>query len=246
MKACDVMTREIITVAPGAPIREAIRLMLDNNISGLPVVDSAGKVQGILTEGDLLHRSEIATEKHHWPWLDFLLGPGRMASDYVKSHGRVCEELMSRNVVSVAADAPLAEIVGLMERRRIKRVPVIEDGVLLGMVSRADLLAALARVLDAPQVPAGGDEEIRARVMAELDKVGWAPRTGLTISVASGIVELDGVILDEHERQALRVAAENVPGVRGIVDRLVWVEPVSGTVIEAGDEKSATLEAPRR
>lgn len=245
MKARDVMTRDLVTVARGAPLREAIRLMLDNNISGLPVIGASGKLEGILTEGDLLHRSEIATERHHWPWLDFLLGPGRLASDYVKSHGRVCDELMSRNVVSVDPDAELAEIVALMERRRIKRVPVIENGELVGMVSRADLLAALARMLDAPRGPAGSDDEIRERVTAELDKLDWAPRSGLSVMVENGIVHLDGVILDEHEREALRVAAENVPGVSGIVDRLVWVEPVSGTVIEGRDEKPAGLGAPQ-
>lgn len=239
MKASDVMTRNVITVPCGAPLLSAIRLMLDNNISGLPVVDAAGKVEGILTEGDLLRRSELATERHHWSWLDFLLGPGRMASDYVKTHGRVCDDLMSREVVSVIPAAPLDEIVGLMERRRIKRVPVIEDGKLLGMVSRANLLAALAQALEAPQIPAGSDDDIKARVMAEVEKADWAPRAGLTITVTNGIVELDGVILDEHERAALRVAAENVPGVKGIVDRLIWVEPVSGTVLDAGDQRGA-------
>jgi CBS domain-containing protein len=246
MKALDVMTPNVVTIASGTPIREAIRLMLDRNISGLPVVDAAGKVAGILTEGDLLRRSEIATEKQRWPWLDFLLGPRRTASAYVRTHGRVCDELMSREIVSVTPDAPLVEIVEVMERRRIKRVPVIENGALLGMVSRIDLLAALARALDAPQVPAGSDDAIREQVLAELDKVDWAPRAGLTITVVDGVVELDGVILDEHERTALRVAAENVPGVKGTVDRLVWVEPVSGTVIEGAGENSATVKPPRR
>jgi CBS domain-containing protein len=246
MKACDVMTRDVLTVTRGAPLREAIRLMLDHNISGVPVVGPDGRVEGILTEGDLLRRSEIATEKRHWPWLDFLLGPGRMASDYVKTHGRVCDELMSHDVISVVPDTPLAEIVALMERRRIKRVPVIENGALLGMVSRADLLAAIARVLDAPQAPAGSDDEIRAQVLAELAKRDWAPRAGLTITVTDGIVELDGVILDEHERAALRVAAENAPGVKAVSDRLVWVEPVTGTVIERADENSATIKPAAR
>ncbi len=239
MKASDVMTRNVVTITRHAPIREAIRLMLDHKISGLPVVDAAGKIQGILTEGDLLRRSEIATERRHWPWLDFLLGPGRNASEYVRTHGRICEQLMTHDVITVAPDTSLAEIVQLMERRRIKRVPVVEDEKLLGIVSRPDLLAAVARALDAPQPPAGDDDVIRERVLAELARADWAPRSGLTITVSGGVVEFDGVILDEHERTALRVAAENVPGVRGIVDRLVWVEPVSGTVIEAGEEHAA-------
>jgi CBS domain-containing protein len=233
MLASDVMTRNLVTIARDAPIREAIRLMLDNKLSGLPVVDGAGKLVGILTEGDLLHRSEIATETHHWHWLEFVLGPGRMASEYVRSHGRIVDELMTREIVGVTPDTPLDEIVALMERRHIKRVTVLEDGALIGIVSRADLLGALARALDAQQNPATGDEEIRARILAELEKVAWAPRAGLTIKVKDRIVELDGVVFDEHERRALRVAAENVPGVKAVSDRLVWVEPVSGTVIDA-------------
>jgi len=236
MKASDVMTRDVVTIRRDAPIREAIRLMLDNHISGLPVVDAAGKVVGILTEGDLLRRGEIATERRRWPWLDFLLGPGRMASEYVRTHGRICEQLMSQEVRSVTPETPLAEIVAQMEHHRIKRLPVLENGALVGMVSRADFLAAVAHVLDAPQAAGGSDDDIRARVLAELEKADWAPRAGLTITVSDGIVELDGVILDEHERAALRVAAENVPGVKGIADRLVWVEPVSGTVIEPSDD----------
>jgi CBS domain-containing protein len=246
MNAADVMTRNVVTVERSTPIREAIRLMLANKVSGLPVVDPAGKVEGILTEGDLLRRSEIATERRHWPWLDFLLGPGRTASEYVRTHGRTCEQLMSHDVVSVAPDTSLAEIVHLMERRRIKRLPVMEDGNLLGIVSRPDLLAAVARALDAPQAPVAGDDAIHDRILAELEKADWAPRSGLTITVSDGIVELDGVILDEHERTALRVAAENVPGVKGIVDRLVWVEPVSGTVIEAGEASTPTPKPPAR
>ncbi|HEY3908257.1 MAG TPA: CBS domain-containing protein [Stellaceae bacterium] len=233
MLASDVMTRDIVSIGPGAPIREALRLMLDRKISGLPVVDGAGKLVGILTEGDLLHRSEIATERHRWHWLEFVMGPARMAEEYVKTHGRVIEELMTREVVTVGGDTPLGEIVALMERRRIKRVPVIDGDALVGIVSRADLLAALARALDAQQAPAGGDEEIRRCVLAELAKANWAPRAGLTITVSDGVVALEGVVFDEHERAALRVAAENVPGIKGISDRLVWVEPVSGTVIDA-------------
>jgi CBS-domain-containing membrane protein len=244
MLASEVMTRNIVTIGRDAPIRDAIRLMLDNKVSGLPVVDARDKMIGILTEGDLLHRSEIATEKHHWRWLEFVLGPGRMASEYVKTHGRLVGELMTREVVTIGVDTPLGDIVALMEHHHVKRLPVIDNGKLAGIVSRADLLAALGKALDAQAVPAASDEDIRARILAELEKVEWAPRDGLTIAVADGVVELSGVVFDEHERAALRVAAENIPGVKGISDRLVWVEPVSGTVIEATQEAPQTI-APR-
>jgi CBS domain-containing protein len=244
MQASDVMTRSIVSIGPDAPVRDAIHLMLDHKVSGLPVVDMAGKLVGILTEGDLLRRSEIATEKHHWRWLEFVLGPGHRAGEYVRTHGRVVGELMTREVVAIGVDAPLDAIVGLMEHHHIKRLPVIDDDTLVGIVSRADLLAALGRALDAPAAPAASDEEIRARLLAELEKVDWAPRDGLTIAVTDAVVELSGVVFDEHEREALRVAAENIPGVKGISDRLVWVEPVSGTVVEAVQEAPQTT-APR-
>jgi CBS domain-containing protein len=246
MIAADIMTTNIITVTSRTPLREAIRLMLDEKISGLPVVDAHGRIEGILTEGDLLHRSEIGTERRHWPWLDFLLGPGHMAADYVRTHGRLCGELMTRDVISISPHTPLAQIVELMERRHIKRVPVVEDEALVGIVTRADLLTALARALDRVEAAPVGDDDIRARVVAELDKLEWAPRSGLTITVQNGIVELDGVILDEHERIALRVAAENLPGVNGVVDRLVWVEPVSGTAIEGEAEGPGGTNPPPR
>jgi CBS-domain-containing membrane protein len=243
MQASDVMTRRIVSIENTASIREAIRLMLDNSISGLPVVDAGGKVIGVLTEGDLLRRSEIATEKHRWRWLELVLGPGRMASEYVRTHGRVVDELMTREVLTVAVDTRLEEIVALMERHRIKRLPVIDNNTLVGIVSRADLLAALGRALDAQDTAPASDEEILARVLAELESTDWAPRDGLTITVSDGFVDLVGVVFDEHERVALRVAAENVAGVKGISDNLVSVEPVSGTVLNTSQQPPERPEA---
>jgi len=245
MKASDVMSRNILSVGRDATIAEAIRLMLDNQISGLPVIDAAGRLVGILTEGDLLRRSETGTERHRPRWLEILMGPGRLAGEYVRTHGRKVEEIMTRDLVSVTPDTPLDEIVALMERRRIKRVPVLDGDVPVGIVSRADLLRALARTLEEQQVTAGGDNEIRERILAELANVSWVPRDGFAISVTDGVVGLDGVILDEKEREALRVAAENVPGVRAVEDRLVWVEPVSGTIIDAPHTARTATKPPR-
>jgi predicted transcriptional regulator len=218
--------------------------MLDNRISGLPVID-AGRLVGILTECDLLRRSETGTERHRPRWLEILMGPGRLADEYVRTHGRKVEEIMTRQPVSVTPDTPLDEIVALMERRRIKRVPVLDGDVPVGIVSRADLLRALARTLEEQQGAAAGDDEIRERILAELAKVSWVPRDGLAITVVDGVVALDGVILDEKERAALRVAAENVPGVRAVEDRLVWVEPVSGTIIDAPQDARTATKPPR-
>jgi CBS domain-containing protein len=233
MNASDVMTRNIHSVRPDATIAEAVALMLDNRISGLPVIDEAGRLVGILTEGDLLRRSETGTERHRPRWLEILMGPGRLAEEYVRTHGRRIAEVMTRDPVTVTPDTPLKEIVELMERHRIKRVPVLQGDAPVGILSRADLLRGLAGALEATSVGGTSDEEISERIRAELAKAAWVPRDGISITVENGIVDLNGVILDEHERGALRVAAENVPGVRAVEDHLVWVEPVSGTIIDA-------------
>jgi len=232
MNASDVMTRTILSVRPDAVIAEAIRLMLDNRISGLPVIDEGGQLVGILTEGDLLRRGETATERHRPRWLEILMGPGRLAEEYVRTHGRRIAEVMTRDPVSVTPDTPLKEIVELMERHRIKRVPVLDGDAPVGILSRADLLRGLAGALAAAPAVATSDEEIRERILAELARAAWVPRDGIAITVENGVVDLNGVILEEKERDALRVAAENVPGVTAVEDHLVWVEPVSGTVID--------------
>ena len=245
MNASHVMTREILSVGPDTTVAEAIRTMLDNRISGLPVIDEAGRLAGVLTEGDLMRRGETATERHRPRWLEILMGPGRLAEEYVRTHGRKIGEVMTRDPVCVRPDTTLKEIVELMERHRIKRVPVLEGEVMVGILSRADLLRGLAGALEAAPVAATSDEEIRERILAELARAAWVPRDGIAITVENGVVDLNGVILDEKERGALRVAAENVPGVKAVEDHLVWVEPVSGTVIDA-PPRASTAEGPAR
>jgi CBS domain-containing protein len=247
MNASDVMTRSVLSVRPDATIAEAIRLMLDNRISGLPVIDEAGRLVGILTEGDLLRRSETGTERHRPRWLEILMGPGRLAEEYVRTHGRRIAEVMTRDPVTVTPDRPLKEIVELMERHRIKRVPVLDGEVPVGILSRADLLRGLAGALEATPIAVMSDAEIRESILTELAKAAWVPRDGIAITVENGVVDLNGVILDEKERDALRVAAENVPGVRAVEDHLVWVEPVSGTIIDAPrDARSGEAPATRQ
>lgn len=240
MNAGEVMSRNPIAVPAEAGLAEALRLMFDHRVSGLPVVDGKAGLVGILTEGDLLRRGEIGTAGQRSRWLDLLTMPGRLASDYVRTHTRRVGEIMTRDVVSVAEEAPLTEIVRLMERRRIKRVPVLRDGALVGIVSRADLLHAIRRLIVAEPETAASDETIRQHVLAELARAPWAPH-GLTVDVVDGVVTLDGVILDERMRGALRVAAENVPGVKAVADRIVWiwVEPHSGTVFETLSDKES-------
>jgi CBS domain-containing protein len=245
MKAADVMTRKVLTVTPDASVGDAVRMMLDAGISGVPVVEKSGKLVGIVTEGDFLRRAEIGTGRHRPRWLEILLGPGKMAGEYVKTHARKVEEVMTLNPVSVPEDAPLDEIVTLMEKRRIKRVPVTRMGAVVGIVSRANLLRALASL--AGELPPGSatDAAIRDRVAAELEAQSWAPLGSTSIFVHDGIVEMRGVVFSEDQRQAMTVAVENVPGVKAIEDHLVWVEPISGTAILPTGEIAAAAEKDR-
>jgi len=236
MKAGNLMNPRVLTVRADAPIGTAPRLMLQNRISGLPVVDAQDRLVGIVTEGDFLRRSETETERRRPRWLEILAGPGKLAEEYVRSHGRKVEAVMTREVVAANEATPLDELVRLMERHRVKRLPVLRDGKIVGIVSRADLLHAPAGVAAQVPPPAAGDSTIRERILAELAKRPWAPIATVTVSVKDGVVELTGTVTDDRERAALKVAAENVAGVKAVRDQLLWVEPMSGTVIGPNDE----------
>jgi CBS domain-containing protein len=239
MKAADVMTRQIVSVPPEASIADAAGAMLEHGISGLPVVDAEGRVAGIITEGDLLRRTETGTERKRPRWIEMLVGPGKLANEYVRTHGRRVSEVMTPDVVSVAEDTPLGDVVELMERKRIKRVPVLRADRIVGIVSRANLLRALAGVASEIAPGGKGDADIRAQLLAEVDRQSWGPRGSIDIGVRNGVVDFWGVILDERARLALRVAAENVPGVTQVRDHMVWVEPHSGIVIDAPPESAS-------
>lgn len=232
MRVSDIMTHPAITVTPDMTVGEAAELMIQHRISGLPVVDKAGEVVGIVTEGDLLRRAETGTERRRARWLEFLIAPGRLASEYAHTHGRRVAEVMTDTVQSVAPDDAVADVVTLMERRRIKRVPVVERGRLVGIVSRANLVRALLHNLPHGEVsPAPSDQEIRERILAEIAQQPWGPRASVDVRVENGVVELHGAVIDDRERPALRVLAENVPGVREVRDHLTWIEPLSGLVV---------------
>jgi CBS domain-containing protein len=232
MKAGDVMTRPVIWVRPDTTIAEAAELMLQHRISGLPVIAADGAVVGVVTESDLLRRAETGTQRRHAHWLEFLIAPGRLARDYTDANARKVGEAMSTAVVSAAPQDPLEDVVRLMERHRIKRVPIVENGQLVGIVSRANLVRALVRAMAKP-VPHGAisDEQIRGQILGEIDNQPWGPRASVSVRVKDGAVELHGAITDERERAALQVLAESTPGVKSVLDHLVWVEPLSGLVI---------------
>ncbi|AMN45014.1 CBS domain-containing protein [Rhodoplanes sp. Z2-YC6860] len=241
METQDVMSRPVFSIAPTDSLDSAIRVMLHNHISGLPVVDAEGRLQGMLTEGDLLRRAETATQRQRPRWLAFLLGPGRLADDYVHAHGRKVGEIMTPDPVTVAEDTPLEHVVSLMEKHRIKRVPVMRGGKVMGIISRANLLYALASIAREAKPVKLDDRAIRNRLLAELEGQSWAPTRSIDVVVRDGIVQLWGTITDERERQATIVAAENIPGVKRIEDHLAWVDPMTGMVVESDGQATCPL-----
>ena len=236
MKAEDVMTRDVISIGPDKTVLQAARLMLQHHISGLPVVDKDGKLVGVLSEGDFLRRRETRTEHKRSRWLEFLMGPGRIAAEYSHSHGSKVAEVMTTEVQTVDELTALEDIVDLMERKRIKRVPVVCGGQLVGIVTRSNLMHAMVSMARVAQPSAKDDMTIREKLLAEFQKEIWAPAAMTNVVVRDGVVELWGVIVDERQREAMKVAAENIPGVKSVNDHLVWVEPTSGMVIEPRED----------
>ncbi len=241
MKAQDVMTLGVISVQSNASVMRAVQLMLQNEISGLPVVDDKGSLVGIVTESDFLRRGELGTQRKRPRWLEFLVGPGRLAEEYVRACGRKVDEIMTPEPYTVSVDTPVDEIVRLMEKHRIKRLPVVENGRPVGMVSRANLLAALARVSREVTAPTTSDVAIWERISAECAKQPWASK--INVIVKHGIVELRGAITDERERQAFVVAAENVPGVKAVRDHLVWLDGMSGMAFLSQEDERQSAES---
>jgi CBS domain-containing protein len=230
MRVKDVMTPKVISVRVDETVVNAARLMLQQQISGLPVVDKKGQLVGIVTEGDFLRRGELGTQRRRPKWLEFLLGPGKLAQEYVHASSKKIEDVMTPDPRTIGEDETLEAVVDMMERHRIKRVPVTRDGRLVGIVSRANLMHALASLARDVSPPAGGDSTIRDSIMATIASQDWAPR--VNVIVKDGVVELYGVVTDDRERRGLVVAAETVPGVKRVVDHLVWVEPISGMAIK--------------
>lgn len=243
MKAKDVMTRSVVSVEPSATVLQAVRLMLQKQIGGLPVMDTSGRLVGIVTEGDFLRRVETGTQRRRPRWIEFLLGPGHLADEYTHTHGRKVEEVMTTEPLSVTEDTPLEEVVKTMEERQIKRVPVVRGQEVVGIVSRANLFHALASLAGEAKPAALSDTTIRELILAELCKQIWAPLGSLDIVVRNGIVDLWGTILDEKERNALVVAAENVPGVKDVRDHLASIDAMSGMAFEAQNDAANQTKA---
>jgi CBS domain-containing protein len=227
MRAMDVMTTNVITVEPNTSVQELATLLSERGISGVPVVDSDNRLVGVVTEGDLLHRAETGTERRiqrrRSRWLDTFVSDQEAARDYVKAHGRVVREIMTRDVISISDTTELADIATLLETKRIKRVPVLRDGKLVGIVSRANLVRALAMTKSEPTIEADSDDHtIRQKLITELTGQEWVHMWAADIIVRDRVVHLwFSDDRSEEERQAVRVAAENIPGVRQVQEHIV-------------------------
>lgn len=233
MLAREIMTRTIATVHPQTTLAEAIARMVDQRISALPVVDDAGKLVGIVSEGDMLRRIETGTEPSHAGWISLLLGPARLAREYVQSHGKTVGDVMTRIVETITEETSLADAVALMGKKRVKRLPVMRGDALVGILSRSDVVRVLGRTLLAAAGDTLSDGEIATRLRDELAAAPWANAHNVSVSVVDGVVTLEGVVFAESVRPAIRVAAQALPGVKAVEDRMVWLEPLTGTTLIA-------------
>jgi CBS domain-containing protein len=237
MRAHQIMTRPVITVAPETLIVEAANIMLQRHISGLPVVSSAGHLVGIISEGDFIRRSEIGTQRRRGRFMKFILGSGKEATDFVHEHGRKIAEIMTPDPLTIDEDTDLEKIVELMEKNGVKRLPVMRGDKLVGIVSRSNLLQAVASLAREIPDPTADDDHIRNRVIDTLEKNNWCP-FGLSVTVRDGIVHLSGVITEERSRQAAIVCAENVTGVKNVHDHLCWVDAMSGMYLNSPEDEN--------
>jgi len=229
MKASDVIVANIISVSPAAPVREVARVLLSNQISAVPVLDELGRLIGIVSEGDLIRRAELHTEHRRSWWLSLFSNKDKeaLAVEFMKAHSQSVTDVMTRDVITAAPDTPLREIAGLLEKNHIKRVPIIdEEGKVLGIVSRANLIQALATLVEDTDQAGTDDTSIRQKVMAQFRSEEWSKYSTLNATVQAGTVELWGFVGSEAEKEAARVTAELVPGVRAIENNVI-VRPIA-------------------
>ena len=223
MRADDVMSMNVVTVGPDASVREVAQTLLDSGVSAVPVVDDDGKLLGIVSEGDLIRRAESGTERHESWWLKLLQNPNDLAEDYVKTHGHQAGDVMTTDVITVNEDTAVSDIAELLEKHRIKRVPVLHDGKLVGIVSRANLLHGLI-VRKVPITSEGSTVDLKRAVLDELRETGI--RSLIDVVIADGdIVHLWGAVESDAQKKALQIAAENTPGVSAVVNH-VSVSPL--------------------
>jgi CBS domain-containing protein len=221
MRAIDVMVRDVVTVHPDTDVADAVKLLSEHDVSALPVVDEPGNLIGILSEADLIRRVEIRTERRRRWWQEAVTGASTLAEEFAKSHGKKVREIMTSGAVSVSEDTPLSEIATLFERKRIKRVAVVKDGKLVGIVSRSNLIQALASVVGRMDQHDETDRQIRVELLSRLKDQPWTGFGDRNITVGDRVVHLWGLVGSEVERKALLALAEGIPGVSRVSDEMI-------------------------
>ncbi|MGI9381041.1 MAG: CBS domain-containing protein [Methyloligellaceae bacterium] len=219
MLAKDIMTKHVVSARLDSTIVELVDLMLKHHISALPIENTDGDLVGLVSEGDLIRRSEIGAREYSSWWLAAIGGKLRLAEDFIKTHGMRAEEIMTKNVVSVSEDTPVWQIAEVLEKNSIKRTPVLRDGSVVGIVSRANLLQALAKKRsESTKEPSEDDKKIRAHILDTLDKQAWSDTSRLNVIVSNGVVHYWGQVKSDTERRALKAAAEILPEVKEVRD----------------------------
>ncbi len=216
LTARDLMTPDVVTVPLATPVLAIARLLAERGISAVPVLGEHGDVMGVVTEADLIRRLAGEAEKPASWFRALFVNPGEEAERYARTHGLRAADVMTEEVVSVTGDTTAGEIAALMEERGIRRVLVVEEGRLKGIVSRADLLRAL--VAEPQEVADCSDDRIRRAVLALMRRQPWVDSFHTLVEVKDGVVEFHGFMRDEGVKRGLRVLAESVPGVRAVRD----------------------------
>ena len=239
MRVKDVMTKKVLSILPRASVGQALDAMVRSHLSGLPVVDETGLLVGIVSEADFLRRWEIGTQQTRSNWFQDFFLPGKAAGIYARAHGRCIDEIMSVNVATIGENAGLAEAAALMERRRVKRLPVIAGGKVVGIITRGDFVRTLSLFVRQPyEEELVSDAEIKRDIEGELQAQKWAPVASINIAVKDGVVTLYGVLTNERERNAIRVIAENADGVIKVHDHMTWIGTYPGAVLLSSEDEA--------
>jgi len=230
MKAHEIMTTAVVTAKPETPVQEIAALMTAKRISGVPVLGTQGHLLGMVSQSDLLQRKEIGTVPRHKWWLRVFSDPDRLAREYSKTHGMRAQDVMTRHVITVQADANLNEVAAILDRSKIKRVPVLRDGKMVGLIARSDLVKVLSQTASAEATGNVHDGDLQRVLNDKMKSQPWLDASFLNVIVENGTVQLWGLVSSDDQREALRTLVEETAGVKKVDDRLSVGRPAMGAI----------------